>query len=241
MKNRLKKIIMSKLPERKVPAAVALMICIPFMALLYSCGGGLPSGSDHVNRNIPVDMGSYTVNYPAGDDWLCHAEKGIGKVTFTRDKSSTGSDLLGVLAGGSPEGSTVIEIFENRIMSDTFKLAEKDAAEDYMNEELKYMKKNGVKRDMYDLEEVIKIDTVINDKKFYGMRYELYNIRNAWGDNFVSENILALYYPANYLETRRFYVFLINDFSNSVAIGRDAGQLYPVLSGFKLKSEVVPN
>ena len=242
MKSIIRNIILNKLPDRKKTLKTAtVIISVAILILINSCGGGLPSGSDRVNRNIPLDMVSYTVNYPAGDNWQCRQEKGIKKVTFTRDKSSTGSDLLGVLAGGSPEGSTVIEIFENQIVSDTFNLAEKDAAEDYMNEELKYMKKNGVKKDMYDLEEVIKTDTVINDKKFYCMKYELKNIKNTWGASFASENILALYYPVNYLETRRFYVFLINDFSNSVAIGRDAGQLYPVLAGFKLKTEVLSN
>ena len=241
MKNKLKNIINSGLTDRKIPKAAAVLFCVILLTILYSCGGGLPSGSDHVNRNIPVDMVSYTVNFPPGDDWQIRQEKGLKKVTFTRDKSSTGSDLLGVLAGGSPEGSTVIEIYENQIVSDTFNLAEKDAAEDFMNGELKFMKKNGVKSGMYDLNEVIKTDTVINDKKFYCMKYELSKIRNTWGASFSSENILALYFPVNYLETRRFYVFLINDFSNSVAIGRDAGQLYPVLAGFKLKTEVLPN
>ncbi len=241
MKNKLKDISNSELPYRKIPKAVSILICVIFLSILYSCGGGLPSGSDHVNRNISVDMVSYTVNYPAGDDWQIRQEKGLKKVTFTRDKSSTGSDLLGVLAGGSPEGSTVIEIYENQIVSDTFNLAEKDAAEDFMNGELKYMKKNGVRQGMYDLDKVTKSDTVINEKKFYCLKYELSKIKNTWGASFASDNILSLYFPVNYLETRRFYVFLINDFSNSIAIGRDAGQLYPVLAGFKLKTEVLTN
>lgn len=241
MKNKLKNIFNSGLTDSRIQETVTVLLCVILLTILYSCGGGLPSGSDHINRNTPVDMVSYTVNYPAGDDWQIRKEKGIKKVTFTRDKSSTGSDLLGVLAGGSPEGSTVIEIYENQIVSDTFKLAEKDAAEDFMNGELKYMKKNGVRQGMYDLDEVTKTDTVINDKKFYCMKYELSKIKNTWGASFASDNILALYFPVNYLETRRFYVFLINDFSNSIAIGRDAGQLYPVLAGFNLKTEVLSN
>ena len=241
MKNILIKIIMSKLPDRKFTKAVFLILCIPFLALIYSCESGLLSGSDHLIRSNPVDMGSYTVSFPAGDDWQCRTEKSISKITLTRSKSSAGGDLLGVLAAGNPEGSTVIEISENRILSDSFKLAVKDAAEDYMNEELNYMNKNGIKGDMYDIEEVAMTDTVINDKIFYCMKYELSNIKNNRGAYFSSDNLLALYYPANYPETRRFYVFMINDYSNSIAIGRDAEQLYSVLAAFKLKTEELPN
>ncbi len=241
MKNKLMNIIMSKLPDMKFTEAVFLILCIPFLALIYSCESGLLSGSDHVIRNNPVDMGSYTVSFPAGDDWQCRTEKSFSRITLTRNKSSVGGDLLGVLAAGNPEGSTVIEISENRILSDSFILAVKDAAEDYMNEELNYMNNNGAKGDMYDIVEVAKTDTVINDKIFYCMKYELSNIKNNRGAYFTSDNLLALYYPVDYPETRRFYVFMINDYSNSILIGRDAGQLYTLLADFKLKTEVLTN
>lgn len=216
-----------------------LIISIPVLGCLSSCGGGLPSGSEQTKKHLPVDMNSYSVSYPVGDDWQCDVKKGIGMITFTRDKSSTSSDIMGVLVGGGPKGSTVIDIYENRIVSDTFNLGEKETAEDFMNNELKDMKKKGVKKGLYELEDITKSDTVINGKKFYCMKYELSKIRNDWGAYLNSQSMLALYFPVNYLEVRKFYVFLINDYSNSISIGQDAGQLYPVLASFKLKNEVL--
>lgn len=200
---------------------------IPTSIFLSSCSVGLPTENEQTNKDLYVDMGSFTISYPAGDDWTCEADKIKKTLTFIRYKRWITGDIL---------GSTIINVFEEHILSDTFKLGEKETAEDYINKQLQVMKDEGVKKGQYELEDVSMLDTVINVKKFYCMRYET-SAGSVWeGDNFNAESMLALYLPSDYLEKRRFYVFIIGDSKRSGSlIGQDVGQLYSVLKSFVIK------
>lgn len=230
----------------EIPVIILKKILIPifFIALvigIYSCGGGIPSSDDQSVKHLPVEMNSYTVNFPAGSGWKSERNKSLNKVVFTRDKSSTTTDILGVLSGTGIDGYTYISIYENKLTADSTKSkwGEIETAEDFMNNEVKIMKEEGVKKEMYKLKNILKTDTVVNEKKFYCMDYEQYQIKMGGNSYFYSECKLALYFPANFKDSRKFYVFLISDFSNSIAIGRDTGQLFPLLASFKLKDEVL--
>ncbi|MCB0726894.1 MAG: hypothetical protein R3A12_08090 [Ignavibacteria bacterium] len=220
---------------------ISLFFLLLLMISFYSCGGGIPSAEDQTINYKPVVLNSYSVNYPVGNGWKSERDRSSSKVIFTRDKSSTSTDIFGILAGVGSDGYTFISIMENQLKEDsvTINWGETETAEDYMNNEVKIMKKEGVKTGMYKLKNILKTDTIINDKKFYCMDYEQYAIKTGGNSYFYSENKLALYFPVNYKDTRKFYVFLICDYSNSFAIGMDTGQLFPVLASFKLKDEAL--
>lgn len=217
---------------------IFFIIFIPLLISLYSCGGGLPSGDERSAVYAPVDMGSYVVNYPAGDKWKMNIERATSKVFFTRDKSSTSSDIFGVLTGAGSDGYTYITVHENKIVIDTSNIRETEASKDFMENEVKLMRKD-VKKELYKIRNIIYTDTVVNGKKFYCMDYEINEFKNSSGHYFYADCKLALYFPSDFTESRRFYVFLINDFSNSITIGKDSGQLYSVMASFKLKGEAL--
>lgn len=217
------------------------LFIFPLIIVFYSCGAGIPSADDQTVKYKPVEMNAYTVSYPIGNGWKSERNRSLNKVTFTRDKSSTSTDIFGVLTGAGSDGSTYISISENiiKVDSTTLKWGGIETAEDFINSELKIMREEGVKKGMFKLRNILKTDTVISGKKFFCMDYDQSEINIGGNHNFYAKNKLALYFPENYMEMRKFYVFHISDISNSMTIGMDTGQLFPVLASFKLKIEVL--
>lgn len=194
---------------------------------LFSCSMGIPTGDEQTNKDLFVDFRTYSVSYPVGDDWTCETDRINELVSFGRYKHWLTGGIVGV---------TFIKVWKNEIKSDTFSLNEEQTADDYINNELKIMKEEGVKKGQYELEDVLKFDTLINGKKFYCMSYNT-SSGSLWeGDDYDSESILALFFPQEFNDKHIFYVFLISDTKRSGnLIGNDANQIYPVLRSFKLK------
>lgn len=213
--------------RKVITCLLTSVISATVMFIFYSCGGGLPSEDETPNKNLLVDMGSYVVGYPAGDDWVIEKDKTKNMVTFTRYKKVWFN--INVL------GATIIQVYQNYIAADTFKLGETESAEHYIKNELEMMKA-GEKDGGYEVEKYYMKDTVLYGKKFYCMFYEISG-GNMWkGNDIVSENILAVYYPPDFMEKRIFYGFLISDVKRTGSlVGQRKEQIYPVIKSFRVK------
>jgi len=207
------------IPCKKLFYRLIFTISVPFIFCLYSCSTGLPTSDVKTNKNLFVEMESYIVNYPPGNDWQFEIDKIKNMVIFTRYNK---------IWTGAITGTTVIEVFEVPVISDTFKLGAKETAEHYMNNELRIMKEEGAKSG-YELDTAFMSDKVLNDKKFYFMHYIISGGSRWEGNYFSLESTLALYFPPDYPEKRKFYGFIV---SNS----QDDTELYIFLKNcFKVK------
>jgi hypothetical protein len=190
---------------------------------ISSCTTGLPSEDEQTDKSLIIDMGSYSVAYPVGDDWSCRKDKFNKSIQFSREKCWWTGVVL---------GETNILIYENVIKSDTLSLTEKQTADEYRNEEIKNLKQSG----QIEPEDQNFCDTMFNGKKFYCLSYGYTEGGLLGMGGKTAEVIMALHFPSNFREKHTFYVFMISDFKQSDAlISNDATQLYPVLKSFNCK------
>lgn len=194
---------------------------------ISSCTIGLPSGDEQTNKDLFVDMGTFSVSYPAGDDWTCETDKIKKIVSFARYKRWITGSIL---------GTTIISISEELILQDTIKISEKETADRYLNSQLLFMRDEGVKKGKFVIQDYKMIDTTINGKKFYCMIYTT-SAGSSWeGNEYETESILVLYLPPDFKDKHKIYVFDISDTKRSgTMIGQNPWQIYPVLRSFILK------
>jgi len=202
-----------------------LLLMAITMSLISSCGAGLPDWEEQTGKTRLVDMGSYKIRYPVGDDWSCKKDNYHKSVQFTREK---------VWWSGVVLGETSVIVFENEIKTDSNITDDKLFADEYMKTEIKVLKEENAGKSGFEVDDIARFDTLINSKKFYCMTYT-----TDWGsflEPMTMESILALYYPPNFSTSHIFYTFLIDDSKKSGSFTEnDAGQLYPVLKSFKIK------
>lgn len=190
---------------------------------ISSCGAGIPTGDEQTDKKLFVDMGTYSVSYPVGDDWTCRDDKFNRSIIFKRSKQWWTGRVL---------GETTINIYENTIKADTFTYSEKQFADEYRKNELKNLKEKALNKP----EDILIFDTLLNGKKFYCLSYNSDDVTFLFGN--VMESMMALHFPSEFNDKHTFYVFLINDTKEADAFTEnERGQLYPVLKSSKLKKE----
>lgn len=161
-----------------------------FFLLLFSYTAAQEMQQESKGRII--DMGSYSVEAPLGEDWQIEIEKDRGEIRITKEAKQR---ILGFLPGRTKH-LTIIQISRNQVMDPgKWRLAEEDLADDYRNMEESGMITMGVKTGQYELKDVIKGVSQIGDKKLYFMSYKTITAKQPKA---VQEAVLYLYFPPDF-------------------------------------------
>ena len=178
------------------------------------------------DKKRTVDVSSYLVNVPAGD-WNVKINSRRGEVQFFKQPKSVGGGKLPI---------TMIQVSYNWVAKEEmWHLSADEIADAYRDDEIGDMFVNGVLMGNYSLHDTKKDTIILDEKKLYTLSYTQTGGK-FFGEDKINECILYMYFPQNFKETHRFYLFLIN-----VVNKRDkqaATDLTPILSiikSFRLK------
>ncbi len=206
------------------------------LLLLFSCA--TTQQAQGVKEGETINMNSYTVAVPPGGNWEIQIAKEQGMVTFLKLKKW--------LFTGRVLGSTTIKVFRNEIAPQGWHLSEEEVANDFRNNEEKIMREEGVKKGLYELEDVTKSIESEGDKKLYAMSYKIKRDLpgGVWEHGAAAhraqEAVLYLYFPPDFKVRHIFYGFLISeDYERGSFAKVDLAQIDPVINSFQITSPPV--
>jgi hypothetical protein len=174
-----------------------------------------------------IEMSSYTVAVPSGGTWKVEADKANDKVRFTNQPES-------VFGGGLP--ITAIHVSSNWVAKkEMWKLSPEEIANDYREGERANMMMRGVLPGSYELYDVKKDTSTVDGKTLYTLSYK--QTGGKWfGKDKINESVLYLYFPTNFHESHKFYLFHISQANMRDAQGAaDLSPIFPVIKSFRLK------
>lgn len=187
-----------------------------------------PEGSDVIVEELPkggdlIEMDSYYVQMPAGDNWNSTADPTRDIINFSNE--------LGPLAQ--------IVIGRNIINRDLELFTAEEVADDYLRHEENIMLTEGVDAGLYEFEYLNKGTTIIGGKEFYYMTYKLImNEEYTGGVSMFSDATIYLYFPDEFSDSLEFYYLLFSEFyfDGEPRIELTSEQIEEMLTSFQLKS-----
>lgn len=161
-----------------------------------------PQQTTQERNRQTINMGYYSVIPPPGNSWNVELNKETGRIRFTKPtKSPIGDKGLPV--------TTIIVGYNWVTQEDMLQLSEQEIADEYRDGEIANMNSEGVIQGSYQLHEVKKDKTMLDGKKLYTLNYKQKG--GEWfGKDIIGESILYVYFPPNYQETHKFFLFLIS-------------------------------
>jgi hypothetical protein len=208
------------------------------LLLLFSCA--TTQQAQRVKEGETINMGSYTVNVPPGDDWQIQIDKEREAVIFVKEKGK-GMRVLGQLLGGNSirRGTTLIQIFRNAIMDPSkWYLSEEEIADDYRNSEENIVSMGEDEKEEYKLEDVKKGITTVEGRRLYFLSYKATTghwMGSLKGPSKAVEATLYLFFPPDFRYNHIFYGFLINEsYLQGNLITVDLTIIYPVINSFRI-------
>lgn len=195
---------------------------------LFACSASPPQSIKTEGMGRTIDIGSYTVDQPYGENWTIKINKQAGKVQFIKQSKA----LFG--AGGLP--STMIQVSYNSVVQkNMWQMTEEEIANDYRDGEIDNMTFRGILPGLYELHDVKKDIITLDGKTFYTLSYKQMGGRWFGTDKF-AESILYLYFPPSFKETHRFYLFLITEWhKRDKKLTAHLTPIIPIIKGFRLK------
>jgi ankyrin repeat protein len=220
--------------KRQTKKPISIIVIIIFL-LLLSCATTQQIQMESKERVI--DMGSFTVNQPPGEDWATKVDKTKGVVAFIKEEGK-GMRVFGEIMTGRTmiRGITLIQVNSYIAPPQKWNLNEEKMADNVRNQEESTMIEEGVKKGQYKLEDVKKDVTTIGGKKLYFMSYKA--ITGSWlslkGNPKVVEAVIYFYFPQDFEKKHNFYSFLIStSYIRGNLVKVDLTQIYPVINSFQ--------
>jgi hypothetical protein len=174
-----------------------------------------------------IEMNSYTVAVPSGGTWKVEADRAKGKVQFSKQAAS-------IFGGGLP--LTVINVSYNVVLKqELWKLSAEEIATHYRDGEVIDMQMRGMLPGSYELHDVKKDVATVDEKTLYTLTYK--QMGGKWfGRDKMNEAILCLYFPPNFHESHKFYLFHISQANKRDAqVTADLSPIFEVIKSFRLK------
>jgi len=220
----------------KRPTKKPISILVIIFLLLLSCATTQQIQKESNERVI--DMGSFTVNQPPGEDWETRVFKDKGVVAFIKEEGKSMRAFGQVMTGKTIiRGITLIQVNAYIAPPQKWNLNEEKMADDVRNQEESTMIEEGVKKGQYRLEDVKKDVTTIGGKKLYFMSYK--TTTGSWlplkGNPKVIEVVIHFYFPQDFEKKRNFYSFLIStSYLRGNFVKVDSTQIYSVINSFQI-------
>lgn len=171
------------------------------LLFLFSCA--TPQSINQQGKERTIDMGNYTVDLPPGENWNVKIDRGTDRVRFLKQPKS--------LFGGGGLPTTMIQVSYNWVTQEKmWQWSEDEIANDYINGEINNSMTAGVFPGSYELHDVKKDVTIIDEKKLYTLSYK--QMGGEWySTDKISESILYMYFPSNFKEKHMFYLLIITE------------------------------
>lgn len=187
-----------------------------------------PEGSNVIVEELPkggdlIEMDSYYVQMPVGDDWNSTDVPTSDTIHFSNE--------VGPLAQ--------IAIGRNIINRDLGLFTAEEVADDYLRHEENIMLTEGVDAGLYEFEYLNKGTTTVGDKEFYYMTYKwIMNEEYTGGVPMFSDATIYLYFPDEFSDSLVFYYLLFSEFyiDGEPRIELTSEQIEEMLTSFQLKS-----
>lgn len=221
-----------KKPTKK---PISILVIIIFLPLL-SCAATQQIQKE--SKESVIEMGSFTVNHPPGEDWQTRVFKDKGVVAFIKEEGKTMRVFGEIMAGKTIiRGITLIQVNSYMAPPQKWNLNEEKMADDIRKQEEKTMIEEGVKKGQYELEDVKKDVATVGGRKLYFMSYKA--IVGSWlslkGNPKVVEAVIYFYFPQDFEKRRNFYSFLITtSYIRGNFVKVDLTQIFPVINSFQI-------
>ena len=196
-------------------------------ALLAGCASAPAVPVTGVGHAQTIELANYAVSPPPGTDWVVEVKQEAGAVTFERRK---------VWITGRVLGATTITVMQNEAVGEQPVVDEEAEANRFRDNEETIMRQEGVAKGLYELYDVERGITTLDGMKLYTLRYKQSVRQGAMQPSYVIEATLYVYFPPDFEEHRRFYVFHISDGKEKFSMATvDTRQIEPVIRSFRLR------
>lgn len=179
--------------------------------------------------NSVLDVGSFYIAMPNTSDWSITVDESKSRIEAVRPKKWWTGRIL---------GSTLISVFENRVMDETKRSGSQDElAKQYIASEENILI-TAAQDGNYTVETTARGTADIGGKKFYTLAYKIKRGRFflSGGMPQIVEAILYVWLPQGFSQTGKFYGFLISEsYERGALIKVDLEQILPVIESFSLK------
>jgi ankyrin repeat protein len=217
--------------QTKKPISILAII---LSLLLFSCATSQQIQKESKERVI--DMGSFTVNQPPGEDWGTRVFRDKGVVAFIKEEGKPMRVFGQIMTGRTKiRGITLIQVNSYIAPPQKWDLNEEKMADEVRKQEENTMIEKGVKKGQYKLEDVKKDMAIIGGKKLYFMSYKA-TIGKAFlsSDPKAVETVIYFYFPQDFEKRHNFYSFLIStSYIRGHFVKVDLTQIHPVINSFQ--------
>jgi len=218
--------------KRPTKKPISILVIIGSL-LLLSCATTQQVQKESKERVI--DIGSFTVSQPPGEDWRTRVFKDKGVIEFTKEEGKPMRILGQIMTGRTKiRGITLIQVNSYIAPPRNWNLNEEKMADEVRKQEESTMIEEGVKKYQYELKEVKKDIAIIGGKKLYFMSYKTTKGKVFWEEAKVVETVIYYYFPQDFEKRHNFYSFLISTgYIRGHFVKVDLTQIHPVINSFQ--------
>ncbi len=206
---------------------VATAICTLLITVHFSCQSDAALEKKREGRDSLIIMESYTLRAPSGKDWEVNIDRKKDSVQLERVENDVQNQL-------SASVSTFIQVFKKKTDSRMKNLEEKDIAAEFIKGEEEKVVQDLVKRDSFVMKHMERGTATKGGKRLHLLKY------TAIKENLTVEAVFYLYFPPDYLQDKRFYVFFMSEAYTKAGHKADLTTLDPLITSFKSVKPLTP-
>lgn len=199
---------------------VVIAICALLISFDVACRSDAAIQKNKEKKDSPIIMESYTMQAPSGDNWTVNIDRNKESVQFERVENATHNNQ-------SVSVSTFIQVLKKKTEARMKTREEKEVAADFIDGEKEKIIQDLVAQGAFVMKRMEKGTVTKGGKKLYRLNYE------ATKEDLTVEAVFYLYFPPDYLEDKRFYVFFMSDAYTKPDHKADLTMLDPLITSFK--------
>jgi hypothetical protein len=199
---------------------VLTVVCTVFIVLHVACQSDAAIQKKQEGKDSLIVMESYTIRAPSGANWKVDIDRRKESVQFQRVENDMQNQK-------SVRVATSIQVFKKKTEARMKTLDEKEVAAQFIKNEEERIIKDLVTRDALVLKHTEKGTTTKGGKKLHFLNYR------ATKENLTVEAVFYLYFPPDYLQDRRFYVFFMSEAYTKELHKADLTTLDALIASFK--------
>ena len=219
--------VMSKEPNIRQYLKVMTAICTLLIAVHVSCLSDAAIQKKQEGKDSLIVMESYTIRAPSGANWKVDIDRKKESVQFQRVENDMQNQK-------SVRVATSIQVFKKKTDLRMKTFDEKEVAAQFIKNEEERIIKDLVTRDALVLKHTEKGTATKGGKRLHFLNYR------ATKENLTVEAVFYLYFPPDYLQDQRFYVFFMSEAYTKGMHKADLTTLDPLITSFKNVKPLTP-
>ncbi len=215
-------------PNTRWTLKVVIAICTLLITVHFSCQSDAALEKKREGKDSLIIMESYTLRAPSGADWDVSIDRKKDSVHLQRVENDVQNQQ-------SASVSTFIQVFKKETDSRMKNLEEKDIAAQFIKGEEEKVVQDLVTKDSFVLKHMERGTATKGGKRLHLLKY------TAIKENLTVEAVFYLYFPPDYLQDTRFYVFFMSEAYTKVGHKADLTILVPLITSFKSVKPLTPS